>query len=197
MARTRPSTVRSKIRLEGSTSEAIDAVIAALPKDAIVRGEDDGVGRWAGDRILVVRGKDGDRLNMFQGGYGTIKSRLDDPQFDVVFKAGKRGLTARLRREATPAKTLITHVMDLLGQMLTVAIIVIAYHIVRDLPIDRTLTGAIAAGGGTVWFAFNYWRGRKPDTQLEDLVRNALEPMKRKAGDDKDDEDEAEAADGA
>jgi hypothetical protein len=197
MARTRPSTVRSKIRLEGSTSEAIEAVIAALPKDAIVRGEDDGVGRWAGDRTLVIRGKDGDRLHMFQGGYGSIKSRLDEPEFEVVFKPGKRGLTARLRREVTPAKTLSTHVMDLLGQMLTVAIVVIAYHIVRDLPIDRVLTGAIAAGGGTALFAFNYWRGRKPNTQLEDLVRNALEPMKRKAGDDKDDEDEAEAVEGA
>jgi hypothetical protein len=194
MARTRTTTVRSKIRLEGSVSEALEAVIEALPKDAIVRGEDDGVGRFAGDRTLVIRGKEGDRLLMFHGSYGSIKSRLSDPHLDVLFKAGKKGPTARLRREEVPPKTILAHIMDLLGQMLTVAIVVIVYHIVRDLPIDRTLTAAIAAGGGAALWGFTLWRGKKPDTELEDSVRKALEPMTRKSDDDRDKDEEAEEA---
>jgi hypothetical protein len=194
MARTRTTSVRSKLRVEGTASEAIDAVIEGLPKDAIVRGEDDGVGRFAGDRTLVIRDKDGDRLLMFRGSFGTIKSRLHDPQLDVLFKTGKRGVTVRLRREDTPAKTLSTHVMDLLGQMLTVAILVIAYHIFRQIPIDRMLTAGIAVVGGGAWFAFTLLRPRKPNTELEDLVRKALEPMTRKDKDKDDEDDAAEAA---
>lgn len=197
MARTRTTSVRSKIRLEGTVSEAIEAVIEALPKDAIVRGEDDGVGRFAGDRTLVIRGKDGDRLLMFHGSFGSIKSRLHDPHVDVLFKTGKKGLTARLRREQVPPKTILAHIMDLLGQMLTVAIIVIVYHIVRGLPIDRMLTGGIAAGGGAALWGFTLWRSRKPDTELEDLVRKALEPMTRKSDEDEDEKaDDAAASEG-
>ena len=192
------ASVRTKVRLTGEMRDAVEAVLEALPSDAVVRGEEDGVGRYAGERVVVVKGRDGDRLAMFRGSYGSIKTRLDEPHLDVLFRVSKNGLSARMRREEERKKSIGTHIMDVLGSIATVAVIVIVYHMVMSKPLDRMLTGIISVIGGVAWSAFTIFRPKKKDTYLEDLVKEALKPMEREeeeAEEEAEEEDEEEEDD--
>jgi hypothetical protein len=189
------ASVRTKLRLTGEIRDGVEAILEALPSDAVIRGEEDGVGRYAGERVLVVKTRDGDRLLMFRGSYGSLKSRLDEPHLDVLFRVGNNGLSARLRREQERKKSIGTHIMDVLGSIATVAVIVIVYHMVMSEPLDRTLTAIISVIGGLAWSGFTIFRPKRKDTYLEDLVKEALKPLERKEDDADEDADEDEDED--
>lgn len=167
----------SKMRLAASPEDAVKAVIDALPKDAIVREADDGVGRFAGNRMLVIVARDRARLSMFQGTYGSIKARLETPHLDVTFAEKKKGLVVRLVPETIARPTLATHMWSLVGNVVTVGALVVAYFFVRRLPVDTTMTAVVALAGGAAWSAIAYFTPKTIDRRLERIVKDALEPM--------------------
>jgi hypothetical protein len=164
----------SELRLTVPREEAIKTILDALPKDAVVRGEDDGVGRFAGERTLVIVGRGETRLMMFQGTWGSMKPRLDEPQLDVVFDGDK---VVRLIREPEKKPSMASHLWELLSQMLTVAAVVVAYHFVRSIPVDVPRTVMIAVIGGLVWSVIGLFLPKKEDRSLETVVRSALAPV--------------------
>lgn len=167
-------TKTSELRLTVSKEEAIKAILDALPKDAVVRGEDDGVGRFAGERTLVVVGRGETRLMLFQGTWGSMKARLDKPQLDVVFEGDT---VVRLTREPEKKPSMASHLWELLSQMVTVAAVVVAYHFVRSIPVDVPRTVIIAVIGGLAWSAIGLFLPKKEDRGLDTLVRSALAPI--------------------
>lgn len=170
-------TAESELRLSASKDAAIEAIRAALPQDAIVRNEDDGIGRFAGERTLVVVGSEQGRLQMFQGSWGALKGRLDVPQLEVVLEPDSEGVVARLKRAVPRPPTVMSRVWDLVSQVVTVAAVVVAYHLVRSIPVDTQRTAIIAAAGGLAWSAITHFLPKREDTTLDDLVRKALTPL--------------------
>jgi hypothetical protein len=167
-------TETSELRLIVSKDEAVKAILDALPKDAVVRGEDDGVGRFAAERTLVIVGRGEARLMMFQGTWGSLKPRLDRPQLDVVFEGDS---VVRLTRELEKKPGMVSRLWDLLSQMVTVAAVVVAYHFIRSIAIDTQRTVIIAVIGGLVWSALGYFMPKREDRGLDNLVRGALAPL--------------------
>lgn len=167
----------SKLRLAASTEDAVKAVLDALPKDAIVREEDDGIGRFAGNRLLVIVARGRARLAMFQGTYGSIKARLETPHLDVTFAQKKKGLVVRLTPETIAKPTLASHAWSFLANVVTVGALVVAYFFVRRLPVDTTMTALVALGGGAAWSAIAHFMPKTIDRRLERIVHDALEPM--------------------
>jgi hypothetical protein len=168
----------TQLRLKGTVEDAMAAVLAALPKDALVRGDDDGVGRFAGERLLVVRGRD--RLAMSRTTYGVVKRRLDKPQLAVTFEETKTGAQVRMVREIDPPPTIAARLFDVLGNIVTIAIVVVAVYMIRSMEVDRRMTAIVAVAGGIGWSAIRWLRPKPPDRSLEELVRTALAPMRRK-----------------
>jgi hypothetical protein len=175
--RTMSSPRQAKLRLKGSNEEAIDAIVGALPSDAIVRNEDDGVGRFAGERTLVIVGPNRERLMMFRGSWGNIKGRLETPQLDVVFERREGGVTAKLVREEVKPPSIGSHVTDVLSQSLTVALIVVAYHMFQSMEMDYGRIAIIAVVGGVAWSLIGHFMPKKEDRGLERLVHEALKPL--------------------
>jgi hypothetical protein len=167
----------TKLRLSTPRDQAVEAILAALPKDAVVRGEDDGVGRFAGERTLVVVGAGKDRLMLFRGTWGTIKKRMDRPQLEVTFERRDDGVTARLTREPEKKRTILSHLGDFVSQAVTIAAVVVAYHLFRSLAVDNVRTVIIALGGALAWSAISHFFPGKPPPALHDLVRDALAPL--------------------
>ena len=168
---------RLKFRLRGSKDEAIKAILEGLPKDTIVRDEDDGVGRFAGERTVVVTGLGRERLMLFSGTYGSIKNRLETPQLDVAFEAAADGVTARLTVEEPKRPSIVARVVDLVGYMATVAAVVVAYHMFRSLEVDTQQTAIVSVGGGLAWAAIAHYIPKRQDFGLREAVTKALQPM--------------------
>jgi hypothetical protein len=167
----------AELRLTGSREDAVDAIVAALPKDAIVRNDDDGVGRFAGERTLVIMSPDQERLSMFRGSWGTIKTRLETPQLEVALVRRDGGLTAKLAHAPEKPPGIGSHVTDLLSQSVTVGAVVVAYHMFQSIPMDYTKIAIIALVGGAAWSLIGHFVPKKPDRGLEGLVRDALAPL--------------------
>ena len=165
------------MKLAATREEAVQAVLAGLPKDAIVREEDDGLGRFAGDRFVVIVAKGRSRLLMFRATYGSIKGRLEQPQLDVVFEDKKKGVLARVTPETIPKPTIASHLMGFVGNAVTVAALVVAYFFLQKQPVDVPMTAAIAGGGGLLWSVVAAFMPKSVDTSLDRVVRDALAPM--------------------
>lgn len=172
-----PSDDQAELRLTGSRDDAVDAIVAALPKDAVVRNEEDGVGRFAGERTLVIVGAGKERLMLFRGTWGSMKARLEKPQLEVVLEARGDGVAAKITREPETAPGIGSHVTDLLSQMVTVGAIVVAYHMLRSLEVDYAKVAIIAAVGGVAWSLIAHFVPKRVDRGLEGLVRDALAPL--------------------
>ena len=171
---------RLKLRLKGSREDAVKLILDNLPKDSIVRGEDDGVGRFAGERTLVIVGRGEKRLMLFSGTYGSIKGRLEEPHLDVQFEEGEGGTTVRLVREPEKKPSLVARVFDLIGYIITVAAVVVAYHLFRKLEIDTQRTALVSVAGGLAWAAIAHYMPKREDVGLQEVVTKALAPITRK-----------------
>jgi hypothetical protein len=167
----------AELKLTATRDEAIDAIVAALPKESIVRDEDDGVGRFAGERVLLIVGHAKERLLLFRGSWGTLKARLDKPQLEVAFGRRDDTVTATLTQEPPQPPTLGSHVTNLASQMITIGAVVVAYHMFQSIPVDYSKVAIIAAVGSVAWSLIGHFVPKKPDRGLEGLVRDALAPM--------------------
>jgi hypothetical protein len=172
--------VRTKLRLKISRDEAAKAILDGLPEDAIVKDEDDAIGRFAADRVLVIVSRGHRRLMMFHGSWGSMKRRLDEPHLDVTIEDGAKGAIVSLAREAEKAPTLFSRLSDFVGQAVTIGAIAVAYYWFRSMEIDKQ-TVAIAAGGGAVlWSAVAHFSPKKKESGLYDYVRSSLKPHRIK-----------------
>lgn len=167
----------SEFQLSVAKDEAFEAVLGALPKDAVVRDDDDGVGRFAGPRTVAVIGIGRRRISLYEGTWGVVKGQLDDPPLEVEFEERDEGVTVRIKKAPEKKRGLGSYLSDILGQMVTVAAIVVAYHFVRSIPIDKAWVAGISAVGGLAWFAIGFVLPKKKERSLEDLVRDALSPL--------------------
>ena len=167
---------QSKVRLKVGLEEARQAILDALPKDAIIREEDDGVGRFAGQRTLVIIGRKRDRLMMFHGTYGQIKGHFEEPHLDVVFDTSKDRVVAKLIREEPKPPSAIMKVFDVLGYVVTVGAVAVAYHMFRDIEMDNQRIALVAVGGGLGWAAIAHYMPKREDLGLFDTVDKALAP---------------------
>lgn len=181
----------TELRLAATKEEAIQAILAELPDLAIVRDEEDGVGKFAGQRTVVVVGTDRDKLMMFDDTFGNIKPRLDKGQLEVELEEVPQGTIARITAETAPPKGPMGHVMDVVQNGIAVAAVYAGYHWWKSLPIDYTMLAAIGAGGGVVWTAAAVMlagKGSKEPQGLPALVPRALAPLEAEDADDDDDE---------
>lgn len=170
----------SELSLTVSQEEALQALLDAMPKDAVVRDEDDGVGRFAGERTVAIIGRRRDRLMLFEGTWGSIKPRLDHPHVDVVFEGADQGVIARLTKEPQAPPGLGAHVGEFVNRALTVAVAVVAYYWWKSIPIDYPMIAAIAGGGGVAWTVVAMFLPKKEVRGLDDLARDALAPLVKK-----------------
>lgn len=189
---------RVKMRLTVGIEEAAQAVLDGLPEDAIVRGYDDGVGRYAGERVLVVVGRGKKKLQLFRGTYGGLKRRLDKGMLEVDFEEDDRGrVVAHLTQEPPATKSVVSHAMGLVLNIATIALVVFAYHNIRGLEMDNERTALVSVLGGVVWSAFGWFGPKRKDDGLLGVAKSALKPHKRKkakpAKADAEDEGDAEA----
>lgn len=167
---------QSKVRLKVGLEEARQAILDALPKDTIVREEDDGVGRFAGQRTLVIIARKRDRLMMFHGTYGQIKGHFEEPHLDVVFDTSKERVVAKLIREEPKPPSALMRVFDVLGYVVTVGAVVVAYHMFRDIEMDNQRIALVAVGGGLAWAAIAHYMPKREDAGLYEVVDKALAP---------------------
>ena len=156
----------------GTKEAATKAILDAMPKDVIVRGEDDGVGRFAGERILVLVGPE--RLHLFEGSWSALKTRLDDPQLEVTLEGDDGDVSVKLHKEKLEAKGPSSIVLDFVWNAATVAAVVVAYHFVRKIPVDVTLTAIIGAAGGVIWTLIARRMASETTAGLDTRVREAL-----------------------
>jgi hypothetical protein len=175
------ASARSKLHLAASKDEAIAALREALPKDAIVRDEDDGIGRFAGERTVMIIGEGRDQLKLYQGNWRLVKAKDDEPQLRVKFKTKGERLTVRLQRGAIEQPGPGAVLMGLITNVVTVIVVVVAYHMFREIPIDKNQVGAIGIGGGVVWTAIARFWPKKPAAGLDDMVLAALAPLEEDA----------------
>ena len=176
-----PAMPSAELKLTGSKDEALDAIVAALPKEAIVRDEDDGVGRFAGERTLAIVGQGRERVLLFRGSWGALKTRLDKGQVEVAFETREGGVTAKITREPQQPPGASAHLTNFVSQMITVGAIVVAIHLWQSIEIDYGKVAIIAAIGAAAWSLIAHFVPKKEDRGLEGLVRDALGPMTTKA----------------
>jgi hypothetical protein len=183
----------AKLRITGSRNDAITAIREALPDDAIVRDQDDGVGRFAGDRIVMLIGTGRDRLMMSRGNWRLMKTLEENPQLEISFEDRKGGCTVRMKAAEIPKAGLGSIVGGAVTNALTIGILVVAYHMFQDMEIDKAKVAGISAGGGTLWAVVAHFWPKKRDDALDKTIRGALRPMlapkkpKKKKHKDKDD----------
>ncbi len=171
-------------------SEAIDAVVAALPSDAIVREEDDGVGRFAGERTVAIHARDGLRLLLFHGTSGEIQPRDEEGQVEVAFRNGPDGAIARITVEAPPVEGRSSKIGDFISQTISVAALVVAFHWWRDIPLNYALVAGIAVAGGLIWSVVASFMPKPEPPKLDQMVRDALAPLAAESdAEDSDSED--------
>lgn len=168
---------QSKLRLSVDIDEARQAILDELPEDTIVREEDDGVGRFAGARTLVIIGRRRERLLIFNGTYGTIKSRFENPHLDVVFDTSKSPLVVKLVREEPKPPSAAARIFDLLGYVATVGALLVAYYTFQKLEMDWPRIGLVALGGGIGWAAIAHYMPKREDISLLETVTKALKPV--------------------
>jgi hypothetical protein len=165
-----------ELRLSGSRAEAVAAIREALPNDAVVRGEDDAIGRFASERIVMIVGAQDHGLQLFFGGWRVVASREGQPQLRVEFVDTNDGVTARLTRAAPEKVPLVSRGLGLLNNAATVAILVVAYHLYQKVPIDYMMVAGIGLGGGLVWAGIAHLLPRTQDGGMHEIVRGALGP---------------------
>lgn len=187
----------SELRLRGSIEEAVQAILDSLPKLAIVRDEDDGVGKYAGQRTVVIVGTGRERLLLFDDSFGNIRPRLDKGQVEVSFRTDEDGtVVARIESEPVSPPGPGTYVMDVVQNGITVAAVMAGYYWLRSMPMDYTLLAGVGLGGGVVWTVATLvlagkgkGDGKAEDKGLLALVPKALAPLVVD-GDGEDDDDE-------
>lgn len=181
----------TELRLAATKEEAIQAVLAALPDLAIIRDEEDGVGKYAGQRTVVLVGADRDRLLLFDDTFGNIRPRLDKGQVELELEEVAQGTIARIKAEPVPPKGAGGYVMDVVQNGITVAAVVAGYHWFRSIPIDYTMLAAIGVGGGVAWTVAavvlaGKGKGKQEAKGIDALVPRALAPLEAEVDDDDD-----------
>ena len=166
-------------RIAGSRSDAAQAVLAALPKDTVVRGEDDGVGRFAGERTLVIVGRGERNLQMFRGTWGGLKRRLDQPQLLVTLDHDGDGTRVTLEHEAKDSGAATNIVFEFLGNAVTIGALLYAFFMFRGQEVNVNQTALIAVGGGAVWTTASKFIGKaEVHSGLDGTVLKALDPLR-------------------
>ncbi|MCA9648465.1 MAG: hypothetical protein H6712_11480 [Myxococcales bacterium] len=189
----------TELRLAATKEEALQAILAELPKLAIVRDEEDGVGKYAGVRTVAILGTDRDRLLLFDDAFANIKSRLDadriEGQVEVSLQQVPQGTVARIKEQPVAPRGAAGLVMDFVQNGITVAAVYAGYHWIKSIPIDYAMLAGVGAGGGAVWTALAVTlgkrggKGKKEDEGLASLVRRGLRPLQA----EDEDEDESES----
>jgi len=169
--------IQSKVRLSVGVDEARQAILDALPKDAIVREEDDGVGRFAGQRTLVILGRSADRMLLFHGTYGAVKRHFEDPHLDVVFDTSKSRVVAKLIRQAPASPSAVARFFDVAGYIGAVAAVLFAYYSIRSIPFDNQRIALVAGIGGIAWALVANALPKSDDETLFKMVDEALKPF--------------------
>lgn len=199
MVRVMSSPEATTLTLAATKDEALQAILDALPKDAIVREEEDGIGRFAGVRVVAMIARGRKELVLSEGGQGELKPMLDkspmEGHVNVGFEPKGDGVVVTLKRRPDKPKGMGGHFSDFVSQGVTVAALVVGYHWFQDMVVDPTLVAGISVGGAVVWSAIAYFIPQKPKPGLDDLVKEALKPLKpkskKKKAKPKDDEAEA------
>lgn len=170
------------LTLTASREDALQALLDALPKDAVIRDEDDGVGRFAGQRTVAIIGRSRNRVMLFEGGWGSIKQRLEEPRptVDVVFEEREKGVKVRITAEPPQKTGPRDYIYNVVNNGLVVAVAVVAYYWFKSIPIDYALVAGIGAGGGLLWTVVTAFMPTKEVPGPDDLVRKALAPMVKK-----------------
>ncbi len=167
----------TELSLQASREDALQAVLAALPEDAVVRDEDDGVGRFAGLRSVAIIAMGRKRLMLFEGTWGELKGRLEEPQVDVVFGGEADAATVRISKTPDKQPGLGSHVGNFLNQAITVAALIVGYHFVRSIPVDYAFVAGVSVAGGLAWSVVVRLLPKKEARGLDRVVVKALEPL--------------------
>jgi hypothetical protein len=154
------------------------AILAALPKDAIVRSEDDAVGRFAGERIVVLDGRQHEKLMLLRGSYGTIKRRLEDPDVQVRFESTPEGTRVDIAVRVEASKPVQEITGSLVSNFVSVAILIFAVNYYRGAETDPLQAGLIALGIAVVaTFIGRRYSGPTAAESLVTLIEAAVEPL--------------------
>lgn len=187
----------AKLRITGSKDDAMAAIREALPDDTIVRDQDDGVGRFAGERVVMLIGTGADRLMMSRGNWRLMKTLEDAPQLEITFRTTAAGCTVSMKAAEAEKTTAGSLLWSTLTNALTVAALIVAYHMFQDLELEPARVAGLSLGAGVFWTAAAHYWPRKRDDGLDKAVRAALRPMlrekkkKKKKKDKKKSEDKA------
>lgn len=165
------------LNVSTSPAEAVTAIRQALPEDAIVRDEDDGIGRFASERVVMLVGRGGKKLGLWRGGWRLVREREETPHLEVELADAEGGATARLVERPEEPPGLGGRAMGAVSNMVTVAAVVVAYHLFRGLEVDVSMVAIIGVCGGLLWSVVAHFWPQQRDRGLRTLVREALAPL--------------------
>lgn len=149
-----PTTTKS-YELEASSEEALIRLTESLGEDTIVRDEEDGVGRFAGARSILLTGKRGEGAKLMRGSWSEIKPRKEEPMVEVNFVKGEgRMMKIEVRRLDSPEAELgvVGRIMgDFFSTAIMIAAAIYAFNRFRGQAIDYTKMAMLVAGATTLY----------------------------------------------
>lgn len=157
---TRQST---QMTVDGSVETTYAKILEALREGAIIRDEEDGVGRFAGVRTVVMQGRRGDRLLLMRGAWSELKKRVEDPMLVVELHAEGSQTRVELHgdppKEPSGAEKAIHMLSDVVSVALLIGALAYAVNTIRGLGVDWPRLGMIAGGGAVLYTVAKQFMG--------------------------------------
>ena len=146
----------------GPLEVAIGRVREALGADLIVRDEEDGLGRFAGERPVMFIGKGGKSLKLLRGSWGDLKERVEQPMVEIRFGPEGDSMPVEVERVEKPGaepSAIGRAIGDFLSTAILVAAAIYALNTFRGQSIDYTKMAMIVAGASALYVAAKHFLG--------------------------------------
>jgi len=157
-----PTTTKS-YELEVSSEEALSRLKESLGDDTIVREEEDGVGRFAGARPILLTGKRGESAKLLRGSWSEIKPRKEEPMVELSFVKGEGRTTRvevhRLENGEGEMGVIGRIIGDVISTAFLIAVAIYAFNHFRGQAIDYTKMAMVVAGATTLYVIAKHFLG--------------------------------------
>jgi hypothetical protein len=148
--------------VQGPLEVAVGRVRDALGADVIVRDEEDGLGRFAGERPIMFIGRGGKTLKLLRGSWGDLKGRVEEPMVEIRFGAEGSPLPVeveRVEKAGAEPSTLGRLLGDFVSTAILIAAAIYALNTFRGQGVDYTKMAMIVTGASALYVAAKHFFG--------------------------------------
>lgn len=150
--------------LDAPLEDAIGRLREALGDDVIVREEEDGLGRFAGERPIMLVGRRGESVKLLRGSWGDLKSRTEEPMVEVKLSESEGKTRVEVHRvekagaEPSPAVRIAG---EFVSTAILIAAAIYAFNTWRGLAIDYTKMAMVVGGATTLYVVAKQFLGEE------------------------------------